>query len=315
MHAPRPAMPLCCGRMHRTIGEALQSAKSRLSARSTAESDALELLSRLVGVSRSDLLLRRHEPLDPGLWPLLDAWLARRAAGQPVQYITGRAAFRSLDLAVSPNVLVPRPETEQLVEAVLGVLREQLARWPAPRVLDLGTGSGAIALSLAREWPQALVTATDASGAALEAARANAEALGLAARVAFREGHWFDAVGGDDRFEVVVSNPPYIATGEAAELPLDVRDHEPHAALFAGESGLEALREIVEESPRHLVAGGLLALELAEARAREVAGWLEGAHDWSDLDLRDDLAGRPRILLARRALGPAIAPAQWDEER
>jgi len=301
--------------MHRTIGDALDSARSRLSAYSTAEADALELLSRLLDTGRSEVLLRRHQPLAPELWQRLDAWLARRVAGQPVQYITGRAAFRSLDLAVGPAVLVPRPETEQLVEAVLDTLRDQLARWPSPRILDLGTGSGAIALSLAREWPQAIVTATDASPAALAAARGNAEALGLAGRVSFREGHWFEAVGGDDRFEVVASNPPYIATGEAGELPADVREHEPHAALFAGESGLEALREIVEEAPRHLVAGGLLALELAEMRAREVAGWLEGAHDWSELDLRDDLAGRPRILLARRALGPAIAPAQWEEER
>ncbi len=301
--------------MDRTVGDALRSARSRLSALPTAESDAAELLSRLLGVGRADLALRRHEPMAAEHWKRLDAWLARRVAGQPVQYITGRAAFRSLDLDVGPAVLVPRPETEQLVEAVLAVLREELARWPAPRVLDLGTGSGAIALSVAREWPEAVVTATDASPAALDAARANARTLGLAERVTFAAGDWFEAVGADDRFEVVVSNPPYIAESEAGELPADVRDHEPAEALFSGESGLEDLRTIVEEAPRHLVAGGLLALELAEARAREVAGWLEGAHDWSGVDLRDDLAGRPRILLARREKGPAIAPAQWEEER
>ncbi|MEO5616211.1 MAG: peptide chain release factor N(5)-glutamine methyltransferase [Candidatus Eisenbacteria bacterium] len=301
--------------MDRTIGDALNSARSRLSAISTAEADAVELLSRLLGLSRSELLLRRHEPMVPEQWKRLDSWLARRAAGQPVQYITGRAAFRFLDLAVGPAVLVPRPETEQVVEAVLDVLREELMHWVSPRILDLGTGSGAIALSLAREWPQAIVTATDASAAALATALTNAVALGLDERVQFREGYWFDAVGGEDRFEVVVSNPPYIGTDEADELPPDVRDHEPHEALFSGESGLEALRAIVEEAPRHLVAGGLLALELAEMRAREVAGWLEGAHDWSGVDLRDDFAGRPRILLARREKGPAIAPAQWEEER
>lgn len=299
----------------RTIGEALDSARSRLSKYPTAASDAEELVSRLLGLTRTELSLRRHEPMTAEQWRMLDVWLAQRAAGKPVQYITGRAAFRSLDLGVGPDVLVPRPETEQLVEAVLAVLREQLHRWPAPRVLDLGTGSGAIALSLAREWPSAIVTATDASAAALATAGENAAALGLESRIDFREGHWFDAVGGDDRFEVIVSNPPYIATGEAESLPEDVREHEPHAALFSGESGLEALRAIVDEAPRHLVAGGLLALELAEMRAREVAGWLEGAHDWNEADLRDDFAGRPRILLARRAAGPAIAPAQWEEER
>jgi release factor glutamine methyltransferase len=112
----------------------------------------------------------------------------------------------------------------------------------------------------------------------------------------------------------VVANPPYIATGEWEDLPEEVRAFEPQTALFSGSSGLDALREIVDEAPRHLVAGGLLALELAEKRAEEVAGWLEGARDWSGVRLIDDLAGRPRVLLARREVGPAIAPAQWSEE-
>jgi release factor glutamine methyltransferase len=133
--------------------------------------------------------------------------------------------------------------------------------------------------------------------------------------VRFLAGEWFEAVGGDDTFEAVVSNPPYIATGEAESLPRDVRVHEPPEALYSGESGLEALREIVDQAPRHLVGGGLLALELAEMRASEVAGWLEGANDWAGVTLLDDLAGRPRVLLARREQGPAIAPRQWPEER
>lgn len=299
----------------RTVGDALRSAASRLGALDTARTDAEELVSRLLGVERGRLPLLRDQPLPHEEWRRLDAWLARRARGEPVQYITGRAAFRDLDLAVGPAVLVPRPETEVLVGAVLEVLREEIARWPAPRVLDLGTGSGAIALALASEWPEAAVTATDASDAALATARDNARRLGLEARVRFAAGEWFDAVGPDQRFEVVVSNPPYIATGESAALPADVRDHEPHLALFAGESGLEALREIVDEAPRHLIAGGLLALELDETRAAEVAAWLEGAHDWESSELREDLSGKPRILLARRARGPAIAPAQWEEER
>jgi release factor glutamine methyltransferase len=202
-----------------------------------------------------------------------------------------------------------------LVGAVLDVLREEIARWPQPRVLDLGTGSGAIALAIASEWPQAALVATDASAGALTCARGNAERLGLESRVQFAPGDWFDAVASDDRFEVIVSNPPYIASTERDALPRDVRDHEPESALFSGESGLEDLRELVEEAPRHLVAGGLLALELAEARAMEVASWLEGAHDWHDVRLVDDLTGRPRVLLARREAGPAIAPAQWGEER
>ena len=144
-------------------------------------------------------------------------------------------------------------------------------------MLDLGTGSGAVALAIAAEWPAAVLTATDASAAALDRARANAAALGLAARVRFVPGHWFDAVGEDDRFEVVVSNPPYIAAGEWDALPEDVRGFEPPTALLAGPRGLDDLRAIVDAAPRHLVPGGLLALELAETRAargRRLAGRL-----------------------------------------
>jgi release factor glutamine methyltransferase len=301
--------------MSRTAADALAHALERLAASHAARADAEELLSRLLGVKRSALYLERARALTPEQEARFEAWLARRARGEPVQYITGRAAFRGIDLAVNPSVLIPRPETEGLVEAVLDVLRAEQARWPMPRVLDLGTGSGAIALALAAECTRAAVTATDAGDAALDTARANAGALGLAERVRFVRGDWLDAVGGDERFEAIVSNPPYIATGEWEALPAEVRSFEPQHALFSGASGLEALREIVDAAPRHLVADGLLALELAEMRATEVAAWLEGAHDWRSVRLIDDLAGRPRVLLARRERGPAIAPVQWVEER
>ncbi len=301
-----------------SIAEAMKLATERLLASpvsgTTPASDAEELLSRLLGLSRTGLRLERTGRLSDDDAVRFESWLSRRAAGEPVQYITGRAAFRSLDLAVDQRVLVPRPETEGLVECVLEVLRAEASHWPDPRVLDLGTGSGAIALAIVAEHGAAIVTATDASAGALVVARANAAALGLDQRVRFFEGDWFDAVGGDDRFEVVVSNPPYIAEWEHEALPADVRDHEPREALFSGVSGLDALIEIVDEAPRHLVTGGLLALELDEARAEEVVGWLEGARDWGHVELREDLAGRPRVLLARRERGPAIAPAQWSEE-
>jgi release factor glutamine methyltransferase len=131
--------------------------------------------------------------------------------------------------------------------------------------------------------------------------------------VRFERGDWFAAIGPDERFDVVVSNPPYVAEFEWEGLPADVR-REPRAALVSGEDGLDATREIVDGAPRHLVGGGLLALELAEARAAQVGAWLEGARDWEQVALREDLAGRPRVLLARRARGPAIAPLQWPEE-
>ncbi len=312
---PVPALDYTPVPMDATLDHALKSTASRLSAVTDSPcAEAEELLGRLLGLGRADLYLQRTRELGTEEWQRLDRWLGRRVRGEPVQYITGRAAFRGLDLAVDPTVLIPRPETEGLVEAVLAVLREELSRWREPRVLDLGTGSGAIALAIAAEWPTAVVTATDASEDALAVARANAAACGLVERVRMLHGDWFEPVAPDERFEVIVSNPPYIATGERDALQTQVREFEPERALFSGETGLEALREIVDEAPRHLVGGGLLALELAEMRAREVAGWLEGARDWQHVTLLDDLSGRPRVLLARRQTGPAIAPAQWVEE-
>jgi release factor glutamine methyltransferase len=281
----------------------------------SARADARELLSRLLGISLAALSAADAPAPDATSLATWERWLSRRLAGEPVQYITGRAAFRSLDLAVDRRVLIPRPETEGLVEAVLETLKLERQRWPHPRVLDLGTGSGAIALAIASEWPAARVTATDASAAALQVARENAASLGLTDRVRIEHGDWFAAPGAEQRFEVVVSNPPYIAEGERAGLPEDVREFEPAAALYSGSSGTEALREIIDEAPRHLVACGLLALELAENRAREVLSWLEGAQDWERAELRFDLAGQPRVLEARRARGPAIAPEQWIEQQ
>jgi release factor glutamine methyltransferase len=302
--------------MGSTLDDALKSVVSRLSARGDqARVEAEELLGRLLDLPRAEIYLQRARVLTADEWQRLDSWLRRRDRGEPIQYVTGRAAFRGLDLAVDASVLIPRPETEGLVEAVLAVLRERATDWPKPRVLDLGTGSGAIAIAIASEWPAAAVVATDASEDALAVARGNAEAYGITARLQLVRGEWLDAVAADDRFEVIVSNPPYIAEGERDQLPVEVREFEPPEALFSGASGLEALREIVDQAPRHLVAGGLLALELAEMRAGDVATWLEGAHDWEAVRLVDDLAGRPRVLTARRAPGPAIAPAQWGEER
>ncbi len=297
-----------------TVGDALAAAAAALANAGHPESDAQELLSRLLGITRGELRSRGREPLASGAHELLQLHVQRRLAGEPVQYITGRAAFRMLDLGVDRRVLVPRPETEWLVEAVLEHLAQFVNPHRGPRVLDLGTGSGCIALAIAAECPAAHVTAVDASADALAVARANAEGLALAERVTFLHGDWFDALTGDARFDVIVSNPPYISHDELPELPADVRDWEPHAALFADDDGNADLRRIIEGAPRWLMTRGLLALELAETRAHAVASWLEGAHDWHAVELRDDLSGRPRILLAQRESGPAIAPAQWGEE-
>jgi release factor glutamine methyltransferase len=295
--------------MSRTIGRALEAARARLGASPAKRPDIEELVSRLAGVSRAQVHLLRDRGLTEAQWATLEAWLERRAAGEPVQYVTGRAAFRGIDLAVDPGVLVPRPETEGLVEVVIAVLREEAPRWPAPRVLDLGTGSGAIGLAIASEWPSASITATDVSAGALATAQANASALGLLGRVRFASGDWFDALEVGSRFEVIVANPPYIATRELDRLPREVSAYEPPAALCSGPSGLEDLRAIADGAPRHLVGGGLLALEVADSRAFEIEGWFEGGREWDGVKLIDDLGGRPRVLVARRTRGPAAAPA------
>jgi release factor glutamine methyltransferase len=278
-----------------------------------ARAEAEWLLAGLLDVERFALYLDPQRRLASPTVSRYLAQLERRAAREPLQYLLGWEEFHGLRLAVTPDVLVPRPETEGLVEAVLETLHGEIARWRRPRVVDLGTGSGAIALAVASEFPGAVVTATDASRAALEVAESNARDAGLADGVRFVHGEWFASLAPDERFEVVISNPPYIAEHEWSSLPVDVR-REPRSALISGEDGLDATRQILDDAPRHLVAGGLLALELDEARAEEVEAWLDGAHEWESVELRDDLAGRPRVLLARRARGPAIAPLQWPEE-
>jgi release factor glutamine methyltransferase len=304
--------------MAESVRQALRRAAASLGGEA-GRREAEELLGRLLDLGRAQLVLAGERLLAPEQSARLDVWLGRRRAGEPLQYVTGRAAFRDLDLEVSPAVLVPRPETEVLVEEVLRVLHAERARWPAPHVLDLGTGSGCVALAIAHEFPEADAWGVDASPAALDVAAGNAARLGLADRVRWLEGDWFEALvteearaaGVPERFEVVVANPPYIAERERDALPADVREHEPPAALFAGPTGLEALRELVDSAPEALVPEGLLALELAEMRAHEVHAWLDGAREWRDARLVPDLAGLPRVLLARRAPAAANTPAGW----
>ena len=293
-----------------TVREAIRRVMGRLEESRGPEAE--ELVSRLLGVSRLDLHLDPRRALSTAQQSLLESWVDRRLAGEPVQYITGLAAFRDLDLIVTPDVLVPRPETEGLVEQVLAVLHEERGRWPRPRVLDLGTGSGAIALAIAAEWPSAVVTATDVSRGALAIARRNAESLDLADRVRFLEGEWFEPVGREERFEVVISNPPYISERERASLPREVRDYEPDLSLFSGENGLTALWAIVETAPAYLEEDGLLALELAEARAVEVLSWFREGDSWRSAEVVKDLGGRPRVLVARR--GDDREPARRPPE-
>lgn len=221
----------------------------------------------------------------------------RRAGGEPLQYVLGRWPFRGLDLVVDRRVLIPRPETETVAEAAATELR-RLGR-PAPRIVDLGTGSGALGLSLAAEFARARVWATDASADALAVARANLSGTGtlVATRVRLSHGSWWEALPPDLRGQVdlAVSNPPYVAADEA--LPPEVTDWEPVAALRAGPTGLEALTEIVADAPAWLSRPGALVTEIAPHQAEPAVGLARRA-GFAHAEVRPDLAGRPRALVA-----------------
>ena len=215
----------------------------------------------------------------------------RRRSGEPLQYVVGRWGFRTLDLYVDRRVLIPRPETETVVEVALAELRANEV--VAPVVVDLGTGSGAIALAIATEVPDAIVWATDVSADALAVAGANVAGIGgrVGRRVRLAEGSWFDALPDDllGTVDLIVSNPPYIADDE--ELDASVRDWEPSGALFVGPTGLECIEMVLAGSPPWLAPGGVLVVEIGAGQGAALAG--------SSRTIRSDLAGRDRVLVAR----------------
>lgn len=251
------------------------------------------LLAGTLGLKRLDLYLQFDRPLTPDELAEFKARLRRRAKREPLQYIEGLAAFRDLRLRVDPRVLIPRSETELLVDEVLAWARGR----EGLHALDVGTGSGAIALSLATEGPFARVVATDVSAGALEVARANHAASAPGAPVEFYLGAVYAPVRGQS-FDVVVSNPPYIGESERGALDAGVRDWEPAQALFSGETGLDVIRELVAGAPEVLRAGGLLALEIGWKQADAVAELVRAVDGFSEPAVRRDLEGRDRIVTA-----------------
>lgn len=275
-----------------SVREALDSAVIAIAAAGsdTPRLDAEVLLAAAMGLDRSALFLDPgREVAGPAVRAFQDAVRRRSAGREPVAYITGTRGFRHVELAVDARVLVPRPETELLVE--IGV---ELAAEGA-RVADVGTGSGAIALALASERPDLRVVATDASADALAVARCNAARLGLGERVAFAHG---DLLAGVGEVDVVLSNPPYVAEGERASLAPEITRHEPPGALFAGADGLDVIRRLV---PAAAAAGArLLAIELGQGQAPAVAQLMRAA-GFEDVTARRDLAGIERVVIGRRA--------------
>ena len=218
--------------------------------------------------------------------------LERRLAGEPMQYITGETEFYGLPFQVNRDVLIPRPETEHLVEKALALA----ADFERPRILDVGTGSGAIAVALAQKLPDAQITAVDLSAPALTVARGNAERNRVADRIRFVEGDLLAPVAGE-QFEVIVSNPPYVAESDRAQLDVEVRDYEPGLALFAG-SGLDIYRRLIPDARTALVAGGFLVLEIGSGQDAAVAGLLAEA-GFEQIEFTADLQGIPRVATAR----------------
>lgn len=255
--------------------------------------DADHLMAHVVGRNTAWLFAHGDEMLDADTLARFHALIARRVAGEPVAYLTGRRGFWTMDLAVSPATLVPRADTERLVELAL----ERLPSAGDVRVLDLGTGSGAIALALALERPAAHVVATDASERALEVARGNAQRLALD-NVAFHVGHWFDAIDAGSTFDLIASNPPYIADDDPHLGQGDLR-HEPRSALASGRDGLDDIRTIVAGAGRHLVPGGWLLLEHGWTQGDAVRALLIAA-GFSEVATERDLEGRDRVTLGRR---------------
>jgi len=253
------------------------------------------LLSHSLGMPRVELYVQFERLMSAAELAEFKAFFKRRLEGEPVQYITGKAAFMLGEFEVGPAVLIPRPETEALTEVVLRFLSEQPV--DAPVVADIGTGSGVIAVTVAMKMPRAAVYATDVSGEALELAARNAEKAEVAERVTFLEGETLQPLHGNGLaggVTAVVSNPPYIPTGDLAGLPDEVREFEPRAALDGGEDGLDCIRVLVQDGPDVLAVGGFMALEVGDGQAETVAGLMR--ERLQDVEIHKDYAGRDRIV-------------------
>lgn len=266
-----------------------------------ARLEAELLLAGVLGLKRLELYTQFDRPIDDVELEAFRSHVRRRLKHEPLQYILGDVEFRTLRLKVDRRALIPRPETEMLVGVVLEHVQRHAT--PAPRVLDLGTGSGAIALAILAEHPAATAVATDASLDALALAGENAVLSGLAGRLELRHGDLWAAVPADEAFDVVVSNPPYVAEADAAGLAPEVREWEPEGALFAASNGMAVLERIVDGAARHLLPGGLLAVELGLGQAAAVAARIDATGAFEAARTTDDLTGRPRIVSAVRA-GP-----------
>ena len=276
-----------------TLREALVQASTHIVRR-----DAETLLAHVLGCERAWVLAHPEAELDATHAETFFEFVARRNSGEPLQYITGGQEFYGLELQVTPDVLIPRPETEHLVESVLAWA---VAQPGTLRIADIGTGSGAIAIALAAHLPSAELIATDISPSALAVARNNADRLGIGRRIRFVQGDLLSGVDAEIaagmRFDVVASNPPYIPAGDAAEMQREVVAHEPHTALFAGKLGLDVYQRLIPVAQSALREGGLLAMEIGFGQRHALEQLLIG---WGDVRFVDDYSNIPRVALAEK---------------
>ena len=254
------------------------------------------LLAHTLGCRRIDLYMRFDQPLDQAARDRFKALVQRRVRREPVAYITAEREFWSLPLKVNPSVLIPRPDSECLIEACLRLLP---AENEAKRILDLGTGSGALILALASERPGHRYTATDLSPAAVDTARANAVRLGLEERVRFLAGDWFAPFAPGVRWDLVISNPPYIPRGVLETLEPEVSRFEPRLALDGGEDGLTHLRHLVHTAHAHLAQGGWLALEMGFDQRSAIEALISDAGVYDEAIFKRDYGGRERVVCLR----------------
>ena len=281
------------------LRQALHSAIVQLAACEIEEAriSAEVLLFHVLGCDRAYLFAHPERELTGDEQSQYEALIARRSTGEPLQYITGHQEFYGADFVVSPAVLIPRPETEHLIEAVLDLVQQ----FPCSRrlkLIDVGTGSGAIAVTIARRLPQAEVYAVDLSADALAVARVNAERL--KAEVCLVQSDVLEAVARDGSFDFVVANPPYVGLNEADKVQDVVKDYEPRMAVFAGDEGLDVIRRLIPQAFEALRAGGWLLIEIGYSMAAAAMALLG---EWHNVHSVPDLAGIPRVIVARK---PAV---------
>jgi release factor glutamine methyltransferase len=258
--------------------------------------DAEVLLAHALGLARVDLYIQYDRPLEPNELAVFKNFVQRRIHREPAAYIVGEKGFWSLDLKVTQDVLIPRPETEVLVEAALAIIPQETSPRPL-RVLDLGTGSGAIGLALAMERVGHRFCALDQSKEALGIAIYNAAKHGIEGTITFVQSHWFDAFQDQQRtFDVIVSNPPYIRSSDFAMLAPEVSQYEPREALDGGPDGLDAIRLIVKEAPRYLTPGGWLLFEMGHDERASVENLIRACDAYTDLSVIKDYSRHDRVI-------------------